>query len=200
MLVVGLTGSIATGKSFVSTYINKHFGYPVFNADLEVHKLLETNVKLKKSIQNKFNLQQNNQIDRAELAKIAFSSQTNLKKLERIIFPEIKQLAWRFIEKHKQFDVIILEAPLLFEANMHKMCSIIITTFSHFHRQQKRASMRLNYNEQHFAFVNKRQISSYKKKYISHFTISTNYSKMRTQKQIIQIFQGIISERNCSRY
>ena len=84
---IGILGSIGSGKSYVA----KSFGYPVFNADKESKKHLKRSHGLQKKIINTFgqSIVNENKIDLNLLAQKAFSSKTNHKILNGILWPEI---------------------------------------------------------------------------------------------------------------
>ena len=82
MIRIGILGDIGSGKSYVA----KNFGYPVFNADLEVSKLYRKN----KKIFNKLNKVLPNYIysfpvNKDEISNAILDNKSNLKKIVKII-------------------------------------------------------------------------------------------------------------------
>ena len=88
MIRIGLVGDIGSGKS----YIANNFGYPVFNADLEVGKLYKKNrkifIKLNKVLPKYFN---SFPVDKKDVLKAILANETNLKKIIKVIHQEIRK-------------------------------------------------------------------------------------------------------------
>ena len=99
MIKIGILGDIGSGKSFVS----KCFGYPVFNADLEVSKLYQKDKKifnkLKKVLPNYFSCFP---INKNQVSKAILSDKNNLRKIVKIIHLEIKKKMKNFLKKNKK--------------------------------------------------------------------------------------------------
>ena len=117
MIRIAVIGDIGSGKS----YISKFFGYPVFNADVEVSKLYKKNkkcyMKLKKVLPNYiFSFP----IKKTSISKAIIDSENNLKKIVKIIHPEIRILMNNFIKKNKFRKFIILDIPLFIENKLNK--------------------------------------------------------------------------------
>ena len=99
MIRIGIVGDIGSGKS----HIAKLFGYPVFNADQEVADLYEKNrrcfVKLKKIFPKYIT---SFPINKRLLVNAIIDNDSNLKKITKIIHPEIRLKMNRFIKKNKE--------------------------------------------------------------------------------------------------
>ena len=111
--IIGLTGSIATGKSQVSKYL-KNKGIKVVDADL-----IARDVANYKSVKNKIkkefgdDLYINDQLDRKKLAEIIFANKIHRQKLNGIMHPEIyKEINKKTRGKE---DLVFVDIPLLFE-------------------------------------------------------------------------------------
>ena len=115
--VIGLTGSIAVGKSTVTHYLLTH-GYQVVDADLLAHHALEKGTSCYEKVINIFDcLDENQNIDRKKLGKIVFQDKNKKQILENIIHPYvIEQMQTSILEC--QDDLIFLDIPLLFEAQI----------------------------------------------------------------------------------
>ena len=88
MIKIAVVGDIGSGKSYIANL----FGYPVFNADLEVAKIYKTNKscfkRLKKNLPKYFSVFPANKI---QIINAIESSEKNLKKITKIIHPEIRK-------------------------------------------------------------------------------------------------------------
>lgn len=114
MLKIAIVGNIASGKSTVEQIIQDK-GYRVFDTDKIAHKILENNTEVEKHFQT---------CDRKELAKIVFSDSEKLKILESIIHPLVKQELKKIFAK--DYEVVFVSVPQLFEAGFEKMFDRII--------------------------------------------------------------------------
>ena len=98
MIRIGILGKIGSGK----TYVANNFGYPVFNADLEVSKLYKKDKKVFKKLKNKLpNYIFSFPINKKEIADAILANKTNLKKIVQVVHVEIKKKMKIFIKRHK---------------------------------------------------------------------------------------------------
>ena len=131
MILVGLTGGVATGKSTVAKMF-KQDGAAVINADLLARQVVEPGKPAWRAIVKLFGksaLNQDRSLDRQALGSIVFHNPNKRRQLERIIHPRVareQQRLMRRIAKVKPRAVVIYEVPLLFEAGVDKRVDKII--------------------------------------------------------------------------
>ena len=131
MIRIGILGDIGSGKSFVAN----SFGYPVFNADNEVGKLYKKDrkifFKLNKALP-KYITQF--PIKKQEITRTILANKNSLRKIIKIIHPEIRKRMNIFVKKNKKKKLIILDI-LLSADNINtkffpiKPCPPVIKTF-----------------------------------------------------------------------
>ena len=123
MIRIAVLGHIGSGKSYVA----KQFGYPVFNADAEVAKLYRKNKKcyskLKKILPNYIT---SFPVKKIELSKAIMANQQNLKKIIKVVHPEVRNRMNNFIKKNRNKKFIVLDIPLLIENKINKKNDILI--------------------------------------------------------------------------
>lgn len=185
MKIIGLTGSIATGKSFVAD-IFRQKNIIVFDSDLEVAKLLDTS-EIIDLIKNNPQLKEG-ALDKRILSKIVFHDKTALKALEDILHPLIEIKVKHFIQENKSEKIIVLEIPLLFEKNYQTYCDKVITTYCSKKLQLDRALTRKNIDEDRFNFIIKQQMPINLKALLTDYIVYTEISDDYTKKQIDEIF------------
>ncbi|MBS3811903.1 MAG: dephospho-CoA kinase [Halanaerobiales bacterium] len=115
-MIIGLTGGIATGKSLVSKTL-RELGIKVIDADQIAHRVLNRTEVIDK-IKEEFGreiINNKGEIDRKKLGEIVFSEHVKLKKLEEITHPTILDVIDQKLKEYKKQDLIVLDAPLLFE-------------------------------------------------------------------------------------
>lgn len=131
MILVGLTGGVATGKSTVANMFKK-CGAPVIDADLLARQVVQPGKPAWRAIVRVFGktiLNPDRSLDRQALGSIVFRNPKKRQQLERIIHPRVareQRRLVRLIAKNKPHAVIIYEVPLLFEAGVDKRVDQII--------------------------------------------------------------------------
>lgn len=125
--IIGLTGGIGSGKTTIAKYIAS-LGIPVYIADDEAKKILELPETIH-AIKQIFGIDvfDDEKLSKDKLAKIVFNNPENLNQLNQIVHPAVKQDFNNWLERHKQFPIVIKEAAILFESGSYKDCDAIIT-------------------------------------------------------------------------
>ena len=125
MKIIGITGGIGSGKTTITKYIES-LGYPVYIADDEAKKLLDTKEVINE-IKNTFGEEiiDNNLVDKKKLATFVFGNENKLRQLNGIVHPKVRQ---HFINWLKQCDkpFVVKEAAILFESGTYKDCDFTI--------------------------------------------------------------------------
>ncbi|BBB93389.1 MAG TPA: dephospho-CoA kinase [Methylomusa anaerophila] len=129
MVILGLTGGIASGKSTVSGML-KDMGAYIVDADKLAREIAAKGKPTWREIVNRFGdgiLDPNGEIDRKRLGQMVFADEVLRKELENITHPRIKEAAYAEIEKAKAdgYKVIVIDAPLLIEAGWEKMVQTV---------------------------------------------------------------------------
>lgn len=140
--VIGLTGSIASGKSTVSAKLIEQ-GYQVIDCDKVNHKLLELDNAGYKAVVKEFGteiLDEDKNINRTKLGKLIFSNPKLKEKLNQILHPLIKEKVKEEIEELE--GIIFLDCPLLFETDFHELCDLKIVVYVNMDTQIQRLMQR----------------------------------------------------------
>ena len=121
MIVIGLTGGIASGKSTVSQMLSE-LGATVVDADKVGHEAFRPHSDAWRDVVATFGsgiLGQDEEIDRGKLADIVFNDPKALEQLNRIMHPLMYRVVEQRIEalRRQRVEVVVLEAALLIEAN-----------------------------------------------------------------------------------
>lgn len=124
-----MTGSIATGKSVVLDYFHKNLGFEIISADSVGHDVLRLGETVEK-IRREFGetVITDGQIDRKALAKIVFSDEMELKKLNSLTHPLILKHIFEIIDNLPQSTPAIVEAAILIEAGWQRYFDTIMVT------------------------------------------------------------------------
>jgi len=116
MLIVGLTGSIGMGKSTAAAHLRAR-GLPVFDADVEVHRLYAGG-KAVEPVERAFpGTTTNGGVDRAKLSAALVAAPHRLRELEAIVHPLVRDAERAFLREHAEHGaaIAVMEIPLLFE-------------------------------------------------------------------------------------
>ena len=189
MIKIGILGDIGSGKS----YIAKNFGYPVFNADKEVGKLYKKNkrifIKLKKVLP-KFIY--SFPINKNEIIKAILANKINLKKITKIIHSEIRKEMNKFLKKHINKKIVILDIPLLLENKINKKDDMLVFVKSNKKDILKRLKKRPGFNYNLFIKFKKIQLPLDYKMEKSHFIIKNNFTNKSVKRDIKKILKRIL--------
>ena len=193
MVVIGLTGSIAMGKSATSK-IFKSYGVPVFNADDCVHQLIGPNGKLVSLIGQRFigTLEKNKNlqyINRVKLGNIVFKDKKKKKELESIIHPQvsIERKKWKEQAQRQRSKAICYDVPLLYETKGEKLCNFVVVVSAPLFVQKHRALNRPDMTEKKFNNILKNQISDKEKRKRADFIVNSGLGYRFARNQVHNI-------------
>lgn len=175
MYALGLTGSLAMGKTTVLKMFSSR-GIPVFDSDAEVRKFLKTSARLKKGLQANFpEVFVGGEVDRKRLARTVFSDDLKLRQLENLIHPHIMRRIRMFINLHRRKDtaLIVIDIPLLFEANAEDVLDGVAVVSAPEAVQEKRALDRPDMTKKRLSVILDRQTPDAEKKKRADFIIPT---------------------------
>lgn len=134
MKVIGLTGGIGSGKSTVSQFLAE-LGAVIINADKVGHEAFKPDTKLWLEVVDAFGRQiltPSGDIDRKKLGEIVFGSPESLAKLNQIMHPRMYDIVKAQLEEYRRqgVEVVVLEAPLLIEANWTSLVDEVWVTIA----------------------------------------------------------------------
>ena len=126
-MIIGLTGKTGAGKSLIASIFEKH-EFKVIDADVIARQVASKGSTCLKELENEFGskiLNSDKTLNRTALAKIAFENKENLKKLNDITHPYIINKIKSLLDLYNKNNIknIIIDAPLLFESKLDKLCS-----------------------------------------------------------------------------
>ena len=180
MIKIGITGSLASGKTTVARMFSRG-KYPLFNADIVVKKIYKKNF-FKNKVYNKFRLKNKKNI-KNKLKKIISNNKKSLKDLERIIHPLVRKEVRNFLKKNKSKKFIIFEIPLLIESKLMKNYDKIVFVNSKKSLRIKRFLKRGKSLEL-FNLLDKRQLPPAKKIKFCDYVINNNNSLNILKKNV----------------
>lgn len=188
---IGITGSIACGKSTVSNYLLEK-GYTIIDADKLGHIAL-TSEDVKRKLAEKFGdeIIENNEISREKLGKLVFGNEDNLKILNSIIHPKIKKLILKLQDEHKDEQLVFLDIALLYEAKFVDLVERVIVVYVNEKVQIERLMSRNSLSKEEALSRIKSQMSAEEKAALSDYSIDNSDTIENTYQQIDEILEKI---------
>jgi len=195
MIRIGIIGDIGSGKSYVA----KQFGFPVFNADTEVNKIYKKNRKCFKKLKKTFpNHIFSFPIKKKELSRAVSENKNNVKKINKIVHPEVRLKMKKFLKKNKKKPAVVLDIPLLLEGKINKKRDILLFVEAKKKDINKRLKKRHNFNAEIIKKLKKLQLPLETKKKKSNFIIKNNFKSMFVKKNVKIIKNKILKNERSS--
>lgn len=193
MLKVGITGGIGSGKSMVSHIFNL-LGVPVFDADKAAKQVMLDNKLVREQLINSFgeNVYLNYELNRSYLAKMVFSDEHLLKKLNAIVHPATIEEGEKWVSKQTA-PYVIKEAALLFEAGSAEGLDYIIGVFAPQHIRINRVMKRDNVSRQDVLNRMSKQIDEAIKMKLCDFVIVNDEQQM-VIPQVLNLHKQFMEE------
>jgi dephospho-CoA kinase len=189
MVILGLTGSIAMGKTAAARAFCQ-LGVRVHDADKVVHALMGPNGLAVEKVQAEFSgVVQDGGVDRVALGRRVFSNLKALRKLEGILHPLVRDAERRFLSTavRRGDSVVVLDIPLLFETSSDDRCDFIVVVSAPARIQKSRVLARPGMTADRFSQVLTWQMSDAKKKEKADFIVPTGIGKAHSLRVIKSI-------------
>ena len=193
--IIGLTGSLGTGKTTVAKLFEK-CGAVIIDADQITHQAIHRGGSCFTRVLKAFGktILKGDDVDRKKLAEIVFKDPKQLLKLERIVHPAVlKQIRneIRFYKKNKSENVVVIDVPLLFESGLYRDVNLTIVVKTSQQKQIERAMQRLKCTQSEAMRRIKMQMPLSQKVRLADITIDNNGTIRETEKQVKIIWQKI---------
>jgi dephospho-CoA kinase len=192
MIVVGLTGSIAMGKSTLAQML-RELGAPVFDADEAVRELYrgETAGKVEAEFPG---VLVEGAVDRGRLARYVVNDAAAIKRLEAIVHPAVGERRTRFLDEARRVGAraAILDIPLLFETGGDRRVDVVLVVSAPPDVQRARALARPGADAEKFEGLLARQIPDVDKRRRAHFVIDTSGSLADSHRQAQDFLRAIV--------
>ena len=192
MHIIGLTGSIASGKSTASEMLMQ-MGYWLHDADKTVHQLMGPDGAALTDIATEFQLDIDPAIgvNRAELGRMVFQAPEKRAALEAILHPMVSANRHRFLQQARMYGArtVILDVPLLFETGTDRLCDYIITLWAPDFLQIRRALSRPAMTTDKLTAILAAQWSQTEKSRLSDLALPSGLGKAETRKRLLRFLK-----------
>ncbi len=192
MIVIGLTGGIAMGKSEVAKILASD-GIPVFDSDLEVHRLYDSGDGGKLIADIAPAAISNGKVDRHQLASIVVAQPALLGELEKRVHAEIRRRRLGFIaeEEAKGTVMVAVDIPLLFETGAERDVTTTVVVSARSELQRERALKRPGMTPEKLALILQRQMPDDEKRRRADHVIETNGSLEELSQRVRDVVHKI---------
>ncbi len=190
MIVAGLTGSIAMGKSTVAAMFAE-FGVPIFDADDAVREFYAGDGA--RSVEAAFpGVTVSGQIDRQRLGALVLGDADALRQLESLVHPAVANARARFLERSATEGrrLVIVDVPLLFETGEDSSVDLVIVVSAPESVQRARALAREGMTDTKLDAILSRQTSDVEKRRRAHFIIDTRGRLDQTRAIVAQFMRA----------
>jgi dephospho-CoA kinase len=191
MLVLGLTGSVAMGKSTTARFFAEE-GVPVHDADMVVHRLYEGDAV--PVIEAAFpGTTTDGKVDRVKLGSRVMGDLAALHQLEAIVHPMVQDAEARFLAEaeSKGAPVAILDIPLLFETGGDQRVDAVVVATAPAEVQRERVLARPGMTEQRLAAMLARQMPDSEKRRRADFIVDTSRGFDDAREQVREILRKV---------
>jgi len=196
MLRVGLTGSIAVGKSFVCE-VFRELGVPVLDADVTAREVVAPGTSGLEAIRKEFGdsvITANGELDRAKLGEIVFSDEAKREKLNSIVHPRVIDAQDRWLNEREVENpngISIIDAALMIESGGYSRFDKIIVVWCRDEIQLGRLMRRNNLSREDAVRRISAQMPQEEKKSFGDYLIDTSEGYEETRKQVEKIFSAL---------
>jgi len=195
MIVVGLTGGIASGKSTTISFLKKK-RIKIHDSDLVVKNTYSKPpikfIKYLKKINLKNSLR-GGKIDKRIIREEIFNNTKKRKLLEKFLHTEVKKSRNIFLKKNRQkkTQIVFLDIPLLFENKLEKICNYTILFYAPLKIRKQRAMRRRGMQKKILEKIIKSQLSDKIKKKKADFLVNTLVNKSQCFNEVLRIIESI---------
>ena len=188
MLIVGLTGSIATGKSAVAAMLRR-LNFQVHDSDKVAHQLMGPGGRAVDDIISLFGSEVVNMpsgVSRTLLGNIVFADPAKRVLLEQILHPLIREQKQKFIQHNRlqRKKAVFLDVPLLFETGGDRDCDRVITLWCPAFLQTTRALRRRGMTEEKLLSILNAQWPQTKKCHLSDLALPSSLGQAETFRRL----------------
>ncbi len=193
MIIIGLTGSIAMGKSETARMF-RSLGVPVFDADEVVHNLYARNGAAVESVGSLFpSAIEDGAVNRTKLGQLVLNDAKALKALENLVHPLVQSERQRFIHQAQDGGetVVVLDIPLLFETKAEDQVDKIVVVSAPKEIQRERALQRPGMTEEKFEAILQKQVPDHEKRAKADFIVDSSKGLAAAEAQVVDIVETL---------
>lgn len=195
MLVIGLTGGIATGKSTVSRML-REMGAWVIDADVAAHRAVAPGQPALQAIAEAFGaemIREDGTLDRGRLAQRVFRDEEALQRLNAIVHPQVRRLMFAELEEARRASerAVVLDVPLLIEGGLYKQVDQVWLVYVDEQEQLRRLMAREGYGKEEAKRRLRAQWPIEQKRAYADVIIDNRGDEQRTRQHVAELWRRI---------
>ncbi len=193
MIIIGLTGSIGMGKSTVAAMFAEE-GAPSFNSDAAVHIMYAPGGAAVAPVEAAFpGVTKDGAIDRVALSARVVGKPDEIKRLEAIVHPLVRQAQMQFLQDQRDAgaEFVLLDIPLLFEGSGAKFVDKTVVVSAPADVQRARVLARPGMSAEKFEAILAMQMPDAEKRARADFVIDTGVSLDKTRTQVRAVLDAL---------
>ncbi len=193
MIVLGLTGSIGMGKSTAARMLRR-LGVPVHDADATAHRLMAKGGAAVAPIAAAFpSAIKEGAVDRAALGALVFNDRAQLRRLEAIVHPLVRNAERRFLQRSRRQrrPVVVLDIPLLFETGGERRCDHVAVVSAPAFLQAQRVLRRPGMTPERLAAVRRTQLPDAQKRRRADAVIPTGRGLRPALRALVELLDRL---------
>ncbi len=193
MVILGLTGCIAMGKSAAADMFRR-LGVPVHDADEAVHRLLGRGGLAVAAVEAAFpGAARHGAIDHETVAKRVFADNAALRRLESILHPLVRLDQQSFLDtaSRRGDTLVVLDVPLLFETGGDEMCDAVAVVSAPLFVQTERLLKRPEMTRERIEAIRRLQMSDGEKRRRADYVIPTGLGRDFAMRRIRTIVASV---------
>ena len=190
--VIGITGGIGSGKSYVSCLLQEHFQVPIYDSDKEAKQLTATHPDIKTALQKLVGQHvygTDDSLQKEVLALFLFSDDRNAAQVNSIIHPFVKQHFIQWVQR-QEAAVVAIESAILFESGFNSLVDGVLYVDAPTDVRLERSMKRDGATAQKIqARMDRQQVQFHREK--ADWVLLNNAS---TDEQLLQQLRHIVAE------
>jgi len=200
MIVIGVTGSFGTGKTFVSKILGS-YGADVIDADAAAHVVLRKGTRQYAAVVSRFGeriLDGKREIDRNVVARIVFGDVRSLRRLSEIVHPPVIRAIRQCIARaahNRSRRAVVIDAPLLFETGLDSLADIRIVVTASLRTQVGRCRRKFGLSKKEVLARIHSQMSLGEKAGLADVVIDNNRKRSYTRRQVRELWEILMDKR-----
>jgi len=193
VIILGLTGSIGMGKSTAAAAL-REMGVPVHDADASVHRLMNHGGAAVGFIEAAFpGTALTGAVDRKELGRRVYEDPAELKRLESILHPMVREQERIFLRtsRARGHPIVVLDIPLLYETGGEKRCDAVIVVTAPKFLQDQRVLKRPGMSRKRLDEIVSKQMPDAEKRARADFVVPTGLGKRASRAVLARILKKL---------
>ncbi|MGE4289068.1 MAG: dephospho-CoA kinase [Salinivirgaceae bacterium] len=194
MIIVGLTGGIGSGKTFIAQKFHS-LGIPIYNSDTRARELMLSDKELIENLKQLFGsgVYRDQKLNKTFIAEQIFKNKQLLQKMNQLVHPKVQNDFEHWCSQHTTAPFVIKEAAILIESGAYKQCNYIIVILAPKTLRMERVMNRDNMSHEQFVNILNNQLNDKERLEFANFTIRNDGTEDLDQK-VHELYQQIVSK------